>query len=84
MYDNAKKVTDWTGGGLHATTDPGTGKAGDCFTDLIRRRRRVQARRPTPKPNDGIYNCNPKNVFTLTGDYGKGVTLPTSARRSPT
>ena len=27
------------------------------------------------KPNDGIFNCSPKNVYTLKGDYGKGVTL---------
>ena len=72
MYDNAKKITSWTGGGLHATH---------------RSRRRHAERLPTSmeqahasgfklvtdtKPNDGIFNCSPKNVYTLKGDYGKG------------
>ena len=25
--------------------------------------------------NDGPYNCDPKNVMPLTGDYGKATTL---------
>ncbi len=74
MYDNAKKVTSWTGGGLHATTDPGAGASSDCYT--------LEQATPSgfklvtgTKPNDGIFNCSPKNVYTLKGDYGKGVTL---------
>ncbi len=74
LYDNAKKVTAWTGGGLHAKTDPASGQATPCYT--------VMQATPTGfklltdnKPNDGIYNCNPKNVYTLKGDYGKGLTL---------
>jgi ABC-type branched-subunit amino acid transport system substrate-binding protein len=74
LYDNAKKVTDWTGGGLHAATDPGSGESGDCVA--------VQIATPTgfklatdTKPNDGIYQCSPKNVYTLKGDYGTGLTL---------
>lgn len=73
VYDNLLTVKSWTGGGLHATQDPGDNKPGDCFT-LIK---------ATPtgfvlaniKPNDGIYSCNANNLYTLTGDYGKGVTL---------
>ena len=74
MYDNAKKVTSWTGGGLHATTEPGAGTSSDCFA--------LEQATPSgfklvtdTKPNDGIFNCSPKNVYTLKGDYGKGVTL---------
>ena len=74
MYDNAKKVTSWTGGGLHATTDPGAGTSSDCYA--------IEQATPSgfklvtdTKPNDGIFNCSPKNVYTLKGDYGKGVTL---------
>ena len=69
-----KKVTEWTGGGLHAQPNPGDERrhrllrssAGDAdgfkLADDI-------------KPNDGIFNCDPRNVYTLKGDYGKGVTL---------
>jgi ABC-type branched-subunit amino acid transport system substrate-binding protein len=74
MYDNAKKVTSWTGGGLHATTDPGAGTSSDCYA--------LEQATPSgfklvadTKPNDGIFNCSPKNVYTLKGNYGKGVTL---------
>jgi ABC-type branched-subunit amino acid transport system substrate-binding protein len=74
LYDNAKKVTEWTGGGLHAKTDPASGDATPCYA--------VEQATPSgfklltdTKPNDSIYNCNPKNVFTLKGDYGKGLTL---------
>ncbi len=73
VYDNLQKVTDWTGGGLHSTQNPGDDTPGDCFT-LIK---------ATPNgfelakidPNESIYSCNPNNLYTLTGDYGKGVTL---------
>lgn len=74
VYDNASKVTNWTGGGLHAPTDPGKNAGRGC--SLV-----VEA---TPdgfvvpkafKATDGIFNCDPENTFTLKGDYGKGVTL---------
>ncbi len=74
VYDNAKAVTSWTGGGLHAETDPGAGTAGECFTFF----------EATPsgfevvsdlKPNDGIFRCEKNSVYKLTGDYGQGVTL---------
>ncbi|MGZ8765222.1 MAG: ABC transporter substrate-binding protein [Acidimicrobiia bacterium] len=73
VYDNLQKVNDWTGGGLHATQDPGDNEPGDCFT--------LMKATPTGfelaeiNPNDGIYSCNPNNLYTLTGDYGTGVTL---------
>jgi ABC-type branched-subunit amino acid transport system substrate-binding protein len=74
VYENAQKVTGWTGGGLHAKTDPGSGKSTECYALEV----------PTPdgfrlvtdtKPNDSIYRCDPKNVYELQGDYGGGLTL---------
>jgi ABC-type branched-subunit amino acid transport system substrate-binding protein len=73
VYDNLQKVHDWTGGGLHSTQDPGANVPGDCFALF----------EATPEgfeladinPNDGIYSCNPKNAYELTGDYGQGVKL---------
>ena len=73
VYDNLKKVTDWTGGGLHATQNPGANKPGDCFTLIKATPTGFQLAKINP--NDGIYSCNPNNLYTLTGDYGKGVTL---------
>jgi len=74
VYDNATKITNWTGGGLHAATDLASGKAPACFDELL----------ATPSgfkfvtdlhPNQGVYRCDKSNVYTLKGDYGKGVTL---------
>jgi hypothetical protein len=73
VYENAKKIHAWTGGGLHAQTDPGATKGSGCFVLL----------HATPNgfvkadidPNEGIYNCDPKNGYVLKGDYGKGITF---------
>lgn len=73
VYDNAKKIHDWTGGGLHAVTDPGAGKGTKCFTLLEADAGTVTV--VGVKPNTGIFNCSEQNRLTLKGDYGKGVTL---------
>ena len=77
VYDAAQTYKDWTGGGLHAPEDTTTQAAAICGLVL----------EATPsgfvepegfKPNKGSYNCDPKNVLTLNGDYskyGKGVKL---------
>jgi ABC-type branched-subunit amino acid transport system substrate-binding protein len=73
VYDNAKKIHEWTGGGLHAPTDPGANEGSGCLVLL--------EARPTGfkvvdiGANSGIYRCGEQNVFTLEGDYGKGITL---------
>ena len=73
VYDNAKKVHDWTGGGLHAPTDPGANGGSKCFTLLVAGNGKFTV--VDNKPNRGLYNCSPQNRQALTGDYGKGVTL---------
>ena len=80
MYDNAlDQETDWTGGGLNAPQDVKDQKAGDC--GIVLEADRPTAASTTPdgfKPNSGFFDCDPKNVLTLHGDYskyGKGVTL---------
>jgi ABC-type branched-subunit amino acid transport system substrate-binding protein len=73
VYDNLKKVHEWTGGGLHATTDPGAGTPSDCYALIKATPDGFElARIPT---TDGIYNCSPKNVYTFRKDYGEGLTL---------
>ncbi len=73
VYENAKKVTDWDGGGLHSKQNPSTGKAGECF--LIEQATPDGFKNPNVSPNDGIFNCDKGNVYVLKGDYPKGVTL---------
>ncbi len=65
FHDAVRKVTKWTGGGLHAETSPGSNSPTRCYA----------IERATPKgfvlvtdthPNAGIYNCSPKNLYALT------------------
>jgi ABC-type branched-subunit amino acid transport system substrate-binding protein len=74
LYEKAKAVKSWTGGGLHAETDPASNEAPECTTML--------EATPTEfvvpkgfKTTDGLFGCDPKYVAHLKGDYGKGVTL---------
>ena len=77
VYDNALNTTDWTGGGLNAPQNVKDQTAGDCGIIL---EASPDGFAP-PKgftANSGFFNCDPKNVLTLHGDYskyGKGVTL---------
>ena len=77
------KVTDWTGGGLHARTNPISRQAGPLLHELTASPSGFKFATDL-HPNQGIYWCDQKNVYTLKGDYGKGATLGTSARRWPT
>jgi ABC-type branched-subunit amino acid transport system substrate-binding protein len=74
VYDKASNVTEWTGGGLHAPTNPSSNATAEC----------VLVSEATPDgfviPNDfektdGIFNCDAANAYKLKNDYGKGVTL---------
>jgi ABC-type branched-subunit amino acid transport system substrate-binding protein len=73
VYDNLEQTHEWTGGGLHAETDPGAGTPSDCYALL----------EASPSgfglaeisTTDGIYNCSPENTYTFEKDYGRGVTL---------
>lgn len=79
VYDNAKKIHEWTGGGLHAASDPGSNRGSGCYYLL----------QATPKgftrvkidTNQGIFNCDRKqngyivkegsDVGTKLSDVGK-------------
>ena len=74
VFDNASKVSEWTGGGLHATVDLTADKAPACFT-LFEASPAGFKVVSDLKPTEGIFRCDPKGVYTLKGDYGKGVTL---------
>lgn len=74
VFEAAAGTTSWTGGGLHAETDPSSGKASRCGTV-------VEA---TPEGfkvpddfelTDGLFRCADDSVLGLEGDYGQGATL---------
>jgi hypothetical protein len=73
VYDNAKQVRDWTGGGLHAPGDPGTTTPSPCV--VVEHATAAGFERADIDPDQGIYRCEERNVYTLQGDYGEGVTL---------
>ena len=74
VFNQAKSIKEWTGGGLHAAVDLSTGRAPECFTEIIASPSGFELASDL-KPTEGIYRCDPKGVYELTGDYGKGVTL---------
>lgn len=74
VFDAAKSITAWTGGGLHAESNPGEGTGPRCSIVL----------EGTPKgfvvpddfkPNKGLFQCSDDNVIELKGNYGKPATL---------
>jgi ABC-type branched-subunit amino acid transport system substrate-binding protein len=74
VWDKVSNVTEWTGGGLHAPTNPKESSAAEC----------IILTEATPdgfvvpddfEPNTGKFQCDEANAFKLTKDYGKGVTL---------
>jgi ABC-type branched-subunit amino acid transport system substrate-binding protein len=74
VYENAAKVTEWTGGGLHAPTNPSETAAAECV--LISEASGEGFAVPEDfEATDGLFNCSPENAYTLTGDYGEGVKL---------
>jgi ABC-type branched-subunit amino acid transport system substrate-binding protein len=72
VYDNAKKVTSWTGGGLHAEQNPGAGTSPTCFTMELATPNGFELAKI--KPTDGIFRCEPNSIYKLKKP-GKGVTL---------
>ncbi len=74
VFEAADGTTSWTGGGLHAETDPSSGQASRC--GIV-----VEA---TPdgfevpddfELTDGLFRCADDSVYSLKGDYGEGATL---------
>jgi ABC-type branched-subunit amino acid transport system substrate-binding protein len=77
VWDNISKITQWTGGGLHAAQNVADTKPGDCFAlELVKGGKFVLA---DIDPNDGIYSCDAKNLYTVKKDYGTGTKCPNPA-----
>jgi ABC-type branched-subunit amino acid transport system substrate-binding protein len=74
VYDNAKKVTDWTGGGLHAAQNVRANSVSECIT-VLKATSRGFVRVKDLQETDGIFHCASGNVHTLKSRTGEGVTL---------
>jgi len=69
VMSNAAATKSWTGGGLHATVDPGnaTASVSQCFLLVKATPSGFVVDKDITKPNNGIFNCDPANAFKLQG-----------------
>ena len=69
LLEQAEAQADWTGGGMHAPTTPGNDDPTPCFLIMGLEADGFvydeEATRPTD--GDGLYNCDPENVFDVSG-----------------
>lgn len=70
LIDKAK-VTGWTGAGLHAATDPATNTPPNCFLLIKLDNDKFVYDETDTKPNQGKFNCDAKNLVTLTTSVPK-------------
>lgn len=74
VFDAAKDITEWTGGGLHAQSDPGEDKTPRCAM-VVEISPDGFSVPDDFEATDGLFNCDEDNVIELNEDYGSGVTL---------
>ena len=58
LLEEAGRVTEWTGGGLHAPQSPATTTPRPCFVLLSSTTTASWSTRSPPQPTDGIFNCD--------------------------
>ncbi|MFF0081811.1 ABC transporter substrate-binding protein [Streptomyces canus] len=73
VYDNAVKVTDWTGGGIQAPFDLSKQQLpGKCYSIV---EASPKGWKPADfKPDNDVYRCDAPTI-KFKGDYGKPITL---------
>lgn len=74
VYDAANDITEWTGGGLNAATNPAKDQGADCMM-VVEATPKGFVIPDDFKPTDGLFSCSKDNIIKLTGDYGSGTTL---------
>jgi hypothetical protein len=72
MVNHLSQVHSWTGGGLHAVTDPGNNKPSDCGLIMKLTGSTWAQFYPTAR---GQYDCNPEYLFKITNPADYGTTL---------
>jgi len=73
MYDQMQKITKFTAGGLVGQSEIATQATTQCWTGVVAIPGGFKVL--SVQPNQSVFNCDPSNVATLTGNYGKGETL---------
>jgi ABC-type branched-subunit amino acid transport system substrate-binding protein len=73
VYDTLGDVHEWTGGGLHAATDPGRNRGSGCY--LLFRATSEGFSPVDVEPTDGIFHCGAENVYELEDPPTSGVKL---------
>lgn len=66
LLEKAASAAGWTGGGLHAPQTPGNSVPSQCSLILTLTPDGFVWNEEATAPTDGIYNCDPDNVFELT------------------
>jgi hypothetical protein len=67
LLEQASSVDEWTGGGLHAPQDLATNTPSPCFLLLDVTPEGFVYNEQLTKPTDGLFNCEPDNVFIAGG-----------------
>lgn len=67
LLEKAGAMRDWTGGGLHAPQTPGNTEPSECWLALGLTAEGFAANDDATQPNEGVYNCDPANVFEIPG-----------------
>jgi hypothetical protein len=70
VLEQAAAQQGWTAGGLHSPQTPGNLVATQCSLAIQVTQDGFRYDEELTQPNEGIYNCDPGNVITLTDDYG--------------
>jgi hypothetical protein len=73
VYENAKKVTSWTAGGLQSASNPTKNMPSDCTVVIQATNTGFAVRRTAGQK--GTFTCDPSTVVPLHGNYGQGVKL---------
>jgi hypothetical protein len=67
LLEEASGLSDWTGGGLHAPQTPGNTEPSTCWLALSLDASGFRTNEDATRANDGVYNCDPKNVIEISG-----------------
>jgi len=83
IMDNVAKVTEWTGGGLHGPSSPGTNTPSPCYLMIEVKGGQFTRLYPPLEPTDADralipsteitpegWACDPSTLVKLDGDYG--------------
>lgn len=76
VFDAAKEIKDWDGGGLHAKTFPASNEQPTCSMLLSGKDGKFVRRFPKDPDKDDGFHCDPSLTVDISGDLGKGKVDP--------